>query len=219
MKRVLLFSLLLIVGNSQAQNVGIGNSSPAEKLDVTGNINVTGTIKANGVDGTPNQVLMKNNAGNLEWGSQAFTEKVRFYFQGDSFGAVLNDSLLLNTTVYNLSPASIVKTGKYITINKAGLYHFELYYGSVMVLSGQANPPMVTLTLLLNGLPTQAYYCIAAPYQLVNASVPQWRFNLHESKEVYIPAGTKVAVRRQNENITGSSLDHYFIFSGHLISE
>lgn len=53
---------------SVAQNVGIGNPSPAEKLDVTGNINVTGTIKANGVDGTPNQVLMKNNSGTLAWG-------------------------------------------------------------------------------------------------------------------------------------------------------
>lgn len=51
-----------------AQNVGIGNTTPAEKLDVTGNINVTGTIKANGVDGTVNQVLMKNGSGVLQWG-------------------------------------------------------------------------------------------------------------------------------------------------------
>jgi hypothetical protein len=49
-------------------NVGIGTISPAEKLDVTGNINVTGTIKANGVDGTANQVLMKNSSGTLSWG-------------------------------------------------------------------------------------------------------------------------------------------------------
>ena len=49
-------------------NLGIGTISPAEKLDVTGNINVTGTIKANGVDGTANQVLMKNSRGNLAWG-------------------------------------------------------------------------------------------------------------------------------------------------------
>ena len=51
-----------------AQNVGIGNPTPNEKLDVTGNINVTGTIKANGVDGTANQVLMKNSSGLLTWG-------------------------------------------------------------------------------------------------------------------------------------------------------
>lgn len=59
-----------------AQNVGIGNPSPGEKLDVNGNINVTGTIKANGVDGTSNQVLMKNNSGNLAWGSIGDFKKV-----------------------------------------------------------------------------------------------------------------------------------------------
>ena len=219
MKKIVGIFLVLIRLTAPAQNIGVGTANPSEKLDVTGNINVTGTIKANGVDGTPNQVLMKSNDGNLQWGGQAFADKVRFYFQGDSFGAVFQDSLSFGTTVYNLSPAAVVKTGRYITFNKAGLYHLELYYGSVMPLSGQPNPPMLTLTLLLNGLPTLGYYCIAAPYQLVNASVPQWRFNLHTAKEVYIPAGTRVAVRRQNESITGPSIDQYFIFSGHLISE
>ncbi len=51
-----------------AQNVGIGTPTPAEKLDVNGNINVNGTIKASGVDGQPNQVLMKNGSGTLVWG-------------------------------------------------------------------------------------------------------------------------------------------------------
>jgi hypothetical protein len=49
-------------------NVGINNNNPSEKLDVNGNLNITGTIKANGVDGTPNQVLMKNSGGSLAWG-------------------------------------------------------------------------------------------------------------------------------------------------------
>lgn len=64
---VLLFLLicpLIIV----AQNVGVGTTNPTERLDVNGNINVTGTIKANGVDGQPNQVLMKNSSGALNWG-------------------------------------------------------------------------------------------------------------------------------------------------------
>lgn len=50
-----------------AQNVGIGTINPTEQLDVNGNINVTGTIKTNGTDGLPNQVLMKNNNGTLVW--------------------------------------------------------------------------------------------------------------------------------------------------------
>src|SRR5262249_10827402 len=48
--------------------MGVGVFTPQEKLDVNGNINLTGTIKANGVDGTPNQVLMKNSSGNFGWG-------------------------------------------------------------------------------------------------------------------------------------------------------
>lgn len=49
-------------------NVGLGNPSPASKLDVNGDMNLTGSIKANGVDGAANQVLMKNSSGNLAWG-------------------------------------------------------------------------------------------------------------------------------------------------------
>jgi hypothetical protein len=65
------FFFLICIGLTRvldAQNVGIGTATPAEKLDVNGNINVTGTVKANGIDGLPNQVLMKNTSGNLVWG-------------------------------------------------------------------------------------------------------------------------------------------------------
>jgi hypothetical protein len=51
-----------------AQNTGVGTTTPTERLDVNGNINVTGTIKANGTDGTAGQVLMKNSSGILTWG-------------------------------------------------------------------------------------------------------------------------------------------------------
>ncbi len=49
-------------------NIGIGTQTPAEKLDVNGNINVTQTIKANGVAGQPGQVLSLNSNGNIAWG-------------------------------------------------------------------------------------------------------------------------------------------------------
>ena len=71
MKLILLLSTVLSLSITMAQNVGVGTGSPAEKLDVNGNINVSGTIKANGVDGTAGQVLMKNNSGNFSWGDIA----------------------------------------------------------------------------------------------------------------------------------------------------
>ena len=64
-----LLALLLTPVFISAQNVGIGTVTPAEKLDVNGNINVTGTIKANGVDGVAGQALMKNSAGTFSWGN------------------------------------------------------------------------------------------------------------------------------------------------------
>ena len=67
MKKIFYLAILLPFQLS-AQNVGIGNPSPTEKLDVAGNINVTGTIKTNGTDGTAGQVLMKNSNGVLNWG-------------------------------------------------------------------------------------------------------------------------------------------------------
>ncbi len=53
-------------------NIGIGTQTPAEKLDVSGSINVTQTIKANGVAGQPGQVLSLNSNGNIAW--QDFNE-------------------------------------------------------------------------------------------------------------------------------------------------
>jgi len=48
-------------------NIGIGNKNPVNKLDVTGNINLTGTIKTNGITGQPNQILGTSSSGNLVW--------------------------------------------------------------------------------------------------------------------------------------------------------
>src|ERR1043165_6003098 len=68
MRYTVIFLLIFLSIKINAQNVGVGTTTPIERLDVNGNINVTGTIKANGIDGTANQVLMKNGSGNLAWG-------------------------------------------------------------------------------------------------------------------------------------------------------
>lgn len=68
MKKIILLFLAISILRAHSQNVGIGNSSPAEKLDVNGNINLTGTIKANGVAGKNNQVLISTGSG-MSWGS------------------------------------------------------------------------------------------------------------------------------------------------------
>jgi len=58
--------------------LGLGASNPGEVLDVNGNINLSGTIKVNGDDGQPNQVLMNNSSGDLAWGDINFNEYKNF---------------------------------------------------------------------------------------------------------------------------------------------
>ena len=67
MKTPLLIAALFVLTELTAQNVGIGTPLPVEKLDVNGNINLSGTIKANGVSGQQGQALMTNGSGSLIW--------------------------------------------------------------------------------------------------------------------------------------------------------
>jgi hypothetical protein len=68
-----------------AQNVGIGTINPTENLDVNGNINVTGTIKVNGIDGTPHQVLKKNHEGVLLWSDMSEYRNRLVYNSSNNF--------------------------------------------------------------------------------------------------------------------------------------
>jgi hypothetical protein len=76
----LLITGFLLPHTGFTQNVGIGTTTPTEKLDVDGNINVTGTIKANGVDGAANQVLMKNGSGALVWADMCEYKNMATFF-------------------------------------------------------------------------------------------------------------------------------------------
>ena len=49
--------------------VGVGNQIPTEKLDVTGNLKLSGEIKPNGIGGTNGQVLTSNGNGSMQWSS------------------------------------------------------------------------------------------------------------------------------------------------------
>jgi hypothetical protein len=68
MKMFCLLILAFSIAHSSSQNVGIGTSAPSEKLDVNGNINLSGTIKSNGIAGQNGQVLLSTGAG-LSWGT------------------------------------------------------------------------------------------------------------------------------------------------------
>lgn len=66
---LLINGILLI--HITAQNVGIGTTTPNEKLHVVGNILTTGEIKPNGTTGQANQVLTSNGNGTMQWAAAA----------------------------------------------------------------------------------------------------------------------------------------------------
>lgn len=67
MKNILLFIFPLFSVWGNAQNVGIGTETPAQKLDVNGNINMSGNLLVNGIPGQAGQVLMTGAGGNTAW--------------------------------------------------------------------------------------------------------------------------------------------------------
>lgn len=128
---------------SSAQNVGVGTSSPTQKLDIVGNLKVSGAIMPGGTAGTAGQVLVSNGSNAAPtWETIGTTggkilvkltensnSAGRQGFSTTSGGAGQVDSIDLNTIEYNIGTDFTINTGtptnNYIQVNSTGLYHFE----------------------------------------------------------------------------------------------
>lgn len=147
---IILFFLTVVCNFLFSQNVGIGTTNPTQKLDVVGNLRVSGAIMPGGTAGTAGQALVSNGAGQApSWENLA-------YSGGGRFWATLNNSIrtgtqtptgrggnwILNdggeTTQEDTIDFGAVRDDgtditvsnngfieNYITVNKTGLYHFE----------------------------------------------------------------------------------------------
>ncbi|MEO7265452.1 MAG: hypothetical protein ABIW38_11085 [Ferruginibacter sp.] len=78
-KRCVLLLTIPISIFTYSQNVGIGTTTPSEKLDVNGNVNINGILKLNNVEGNSGEVLMSGGMGqNPTWSSMQFLNMKRF---------------------------------------------------------------------------------------------------------------------------------------------
>ncbi|HMJ46473.1 MAG TPA: hypothetical protein VK498_04045, partial [Ferruginibacter sp.] len=125
-------------------NVGVGNNNPLNQLDVAGSMNVTGALKIGGNPGLNGQMLVSNGAGSPSWQNSALSNNTRF-----SAGMVYGSGGGSPTynTFYNQAPADITIGTNTITINRAGLYHFE---GFITALAYMGSTPAILPRLALS---------------------------------------------------------------------
>lgn len=85
MKKIFIILIIIIAySDCFSQNVGIGTNTPSERLDINGNLNVSGNLKVNGVSGQSGQVLTTNSQGQTVWlgGNTEYKNMVGIYQNG-----------------------------------------------------------------------------------------------------------------------------------------
>jgi hypothetical protein len=201
-----------------AGNVGIGIASPADKLHVNGNINLTGLLKVNGSSGSTGQVLTSNGASDLQWKDAAYDNDTRFCFTMNENGS--GGTVNFFETRYNLNTADIVRNPASITINKTGLYHFDLYLNIIITYgTGASYNPDMFLEFSVNGNIYEVLQGKAIP--LVPGSPgPSYGLTHHFSVQLYITAPTTITLPYNIYTAgTPSARQIFGHFSGNLISE
>lgn len=148
-KAATLFISTIFFINLSAQNVGVGTVTPTQKLDVVGNLKVSGAIMPGGTAGIAGQALTSNGAGIAPtWENTAYTGAGRFYiipgnnarttstFTGRG-GWTIDGAANMTSQEDSLDYGSSNETGddftisnpglvnNFITVNRTGLYHFE----------------------------------------------------------------------------------------------
>ncbi len=219
MKKLILLSFMALAIQVKAQNVGIGTATPNEKLDVTGNINVTGTIKANGVGGTAKQVLQSNGNGTMGWANAAYNNNTRFQVRYNDISASTNAEAPLDFLYYNLNTTDVsinVSTNTFI-INKTGLYHFDIdLYVKVNTIANPTYIPFMNFFLSPNGSNRIVRIGSFVPYKLDDNT--QWELSGSKSYDLYITAPATITMPYIISFTTGTKSMTCHL-TGHLISE
>jgi len=176
-------------------NVGINNITPLYKLDVGGDINMTGALRMNGTTGQAGQVITSNGASAPTWQDQAFSNNVRFSVRLAQSAVSAGNDCRISNTDYNLSPADISIGTTSLIINKTGLYHFDMeLHGVVDYVSAPGiNYPFFGLTFYCG--PIQGYSIIDnRVMSSTSTSNIRWAFEGSGSIDMYITAPATIRV-------------------------
>jgi hypothetical protein len=107
----------LVASNAFIQNhIGIGTSSPAYPLDVNGNMNISGGLRANGSSGTSGQVLTSSGGGAMSWStvSGGGGGGGGYWTQNSANDLYYNSG---NVGISNTAPTNTLDIGSNVSIN------------------------------------------------------------------------------------------------------
>lgn len=173
-------------------NVGIGTQSAATKLDVNGVTNLRAALQINGSPGTAGQVLTSNGNAAPIWQNSALSNTVRFGVRYQRVGSG-SSALSLQSTYYNLSPASVNIASGSITINKTGLYRLN-GYTSGLVQGSFAEPPEMTFDMNFGGAFVTQYDLLQwRPMTKRTAVNNNYYDAIPFELDIYLPAGTTIS--------------------------
>lgn len=201
--------------------VGMGTTTPVERLDVNGNINLTGTLKLNGSAGTAGQVLMSNGTSAPEWVNAAYNNTTRFAAE---IPTTVESDDLTYTSIYNLNTNDVsISSSNGFVISRSGLYHFEGYLTAVLEYDvAPAADHGFSMGLVADGV----QYEITRLSPMHSVGTYQYNLTVRFSNDVYITAPGNVSLVRSflhNRGIGGTGV---YVgrrvsgkISGYLISE
>ena len=113
--------------------LGIGTSSPVYPLDVNGNMNISGGLRANGSSGTSGQVLTSSGGGAMSWstvsgsGSSVWSES-----SGNAYRSSGNVGISNTAPAHTLSVGTVVSiqetsTGDVLIVKGGGYFNDDVY--------------------------------------------------------------------------------------------
>lgn len=200
--------------------IGIGQISPAYKLDVNGSLGINGALYLGGQSGSTGQVLVSNGSSSEpEWQTPPLANNTRFGIRMQKVGSASN-TLDVSTTYYNNNSTDVNIGTSSITINKTGLYHFNGYMTGLLQ-GSFSNLPEMTCDMILSGSMNFQYdlmqwYQIPLRTQVINNYYLNEPFEL----EMHIIAPTTITfVISFLSSSTPSHLERNLRLFAHLISE
>ena len=171
---------------------------------------MTGALRVNGAAGTAGQVLTSNGTGAPSWTTAPLSNNERFNVTFNESISGGSAGYLPLFTDYNFGGPDIVIGANSVTINKAGLYHFDLF---LLFLASSTTTPAVTVSLQ-----STSVQFLEQDAVVKQTAAGVYKDSWHYSFDLYIPAARTILLTRQlfNVSFVGVLKGN---FSGHLISE